>query len=200
MVPATDRVWIACQRADEVLLCARRQPVRTRWHHRHLQGPDPRRAEDPPGHRGRARGTSRGRNCLVLTNWTAHLDTLASALLALGHEPVILRGMGARDRAAAVARLRPQPGAAPLLVVATGPYAGRGSTAPRWTSCSWPRPSRRRDGSSSTPAASCARARARPPPRSTTTTTSSPASSPHLSPSAHPATRASDSPAPDSPA
>ena len=34
--------------------------------------------------------------------------------------------MGARDRAAAVARLRPQPGAAHLLVVATGPYAGEG--------------------------------------------------------------------------
>ena len=39
---------------------------------------------------------SLGRNCLVLTNWTAHLDKLADALRAIGHDPVILRGgMGA---------------------------------------------------------------------------------------------------------
>src|SRR5262249_49204125 len=39
--------------------------------------------------------------------------------------PVILRGgMGAKSRAAALARLQRQPGGPPLLVVATGPYAG----------------------------------------------------------------------------
>jgi superfamily II DNA or RNA helicase len=74
---------------------------------------------------------SRGRNCLVLTNWTAHLDTLASALRGLGHDPVILRGgMGAKDRTAALARLQPQPGGPPLLAVATGPYAGEGFDCP----------------------------------------------------------------------
>ncbi len=73
----------------------------------------------------------RGRNCLVLTNWTAHLTKLADALRALGHDPVILRGgMGARDRAAALARLQPQPGGSPLLLVATGPYAGEGFDCP----------------------------------------------------------------------
>jgi superfamily II DNA or RNA helicase len=78
-----------------------------------------------------AAGLARGRNCLVLTNWTAHLDKLANALRALGHDPVILRGgMGARDRAAALARLVPQPGGSPLLVVATGPYAGEGFDCP----------------------------------------------------------------------
>jgi hypothetical protein len=78
-----------------------------------------------------AAALSQGRNCLVLTNWTAHLDKLADTLRALGHDPVILRGgMGARDRAAALARLQPQPGSSPLLVVATGPYAGEGFDCP----------------------------------------------------------------------
>ena len=74
---------------------------------------------------------SQGRNCLVLTNWTGHLETIAGALRALGHDPVILKGgMGAKDRAAALARLTPQPGGPPLLAVATGPYAGEGFDCP----------------------------------------------------------------------
>ena len=74
---------------------------------------------------------ARGRNCLVLTNWTAHLDSLADALLAMGNDPVILRGgMGAKDRSAALARLQPQPSGRPLLAVATGPYAGEGFDCP----------------------------------------------------------------------
>jgi superfamily II DNA or RNA helicase len=49
----------------------------------------------------------------------------------MGHHPVILRGgMGVRDRAAALARLHPQPGGPPLLVVATGSYAGEGFDCP----------------------------------------------------------------------
>jgi superfamily II DNA or RNA helicase len=72
-----------------------------------------------------------GRNCLVLTNWTGHLEKIAGALRALGHDPVILKGgMGAKDRAAALARLTPQPGRASLLAVATGPYAGEGFDCP----------------------------------------------------------------------
>jgi len=44
---------------------------------------------------------ARGRNCLVLTQWTAHLDRIAAALRDHGHDPVILRGgMGAKARAA----------------------------------------------------------------------------------------------------
>jgi superfamily II DNA or RNA helicase len=74
---------------------------------------------------------SQGRNCLVLTNWTAHLDNLVDALRATGYDPVILRGgMGAKARAAALARLQPQPGGPPLLAVATGPYAGEGFDCP----------------------------------------------------------------------
>jgi superfamily II DNA or RNA helicase len=78
-----------------------------------------------------AAALSKGKNCLVLTNWTAHLDKLAEALRALGHDPVILRGgMSAKARAAALARLQPQPGGLPLLAVATGPYAGEGFDCP----------------------------------------------------------------------
>jgi superfamily II DNA or RNA helicase len=74
---------------------------------------------------------SKDRNCLVLTNRTSHLEKLAGLLREAGHNPVILRGgMGAKSRAAALARLQPQPGGPPLLVVATGPYAGEGFDCP----------------------------------------------------------------------
>src|SRR3954447_24512438 len=53
---------------------------------------------------------ARGRHCLVLTQWTEHLDRLAPALTLRGHEPVVLRGgMGVKARASALARLEPQP-------------------------------------------------------------------------------------------
>ena len=49
----------------------------------------------------------------------------------MGHDPVVLRGgMGAKDRAAALARLQSETGGPPLLVVATGPYAGEGFDCP----------------------------------------------------------------------
>ncbi len=74
-----------------------------------------------------AAALARGRNCLVLTNWTAHLQKLAGALRDMGHDPVVLRGgMGARDRAAALARLQPGAGSP----TATKPN----STSPRWPS------------------------------------------------------------------
>jgi hypothetical protein len=38
--------------------------------------------------------------------------------------------MGAKARKAALARLHPQPGGPPLLVVATGPYIGEGFDCP----------------------------------------------------------------------
>jgi len=74
---------------------------------------------------------SKDRNCLVLTNRTSHLEKLDGLLREAGHDPVILRGgMGAKSRAAALARLQPQPGGPPLLAVATGPYAGEGFDCP----------------------------------------------------------------------
>lgn len=72
-----------------------------------------------------------GRNCLVLTSWTAHLQTLAEILRRMGYDPVTLKGgMGAKERTAALKRLEPAPGGPPLLAVATGPYAGEGFDCP----------------------------------------------------------------------
>jgi superfamily II DNA or RNA helicase len=74
---------------------------------------------------------ARGRHCLVLTQWTSHLDQLARALRDGSHDPVVLRGgMGAKARAAALARLQPDSDGPPLLVVATGPYIGEGFDCP----------------------------------------------------------------------
>src|SRR5262249_56572702 len=51
---------------------------------------------------------SKDRNCLVLTNRTSHLEKFAGLLRDAGHDPVILRGgMGAKSRAAPLARLQP---------------------------------------------------------------------------------------------
>jgi superfamily II DNA or RNA helicase len=72
-----------------------------------------------------------GRHCLVLTQWTEHVNRLVTALSKRGHEPVVLRGgMGARARTAALARLDAQRDGAPLLAVATGPYVGEGFDCP----------------------------------------------------------------------
>jgi len=71
----------------------------------------------------------RGRHCMVLTQWKSHVDSVAEGLRAAGHDPVVLQGgMGARERAAAMARLVPGDGR--LLVVATGPYVGEGFDCP----------------------------------------------------------------------
>jgi superfamily II DNA or RNA helicase len=71
----------------------------------------------------------RGRHCIVLTQWTAHVGALAGLLRDGGRDPVELRGgMGARARDAALARLRPDEG--PLLVVATASYVGEGFDCP----------------------------------------------------------------------
>jgi superfamily II DNA or RNA helicase len=78
-----------------------------------------------------AEALARGRHCLVLTQWTGHLDRLARALRDGGRDPVVLRGgMGAKARAAALTRLQPEPDGPPLFVVATGPYIGEGFDCP----------------------------------------------------------------------
>jgi superfamily II DNA or RNA helicase len=73
----------------------------------------------------------RGRHCLVLTQWTSHLDRLTEELTARGHQPVLLRGgMGAKQRAAALAQLEQPNLDEPLLAVATGPFVGEGFDCP----------------------------------------------------------------------
>lgn len=72
----------------------------------------------------------RGQHCLLLTQWTAHVEAFTDALRDKGFGPVVLRGgMGAKARKDALARLTPI-GEAPLLVVATGPYVGEGFDCP----------------------------------------------------------------------
>ena len=72
----------------------------------------------------------RGRRCLLLTQWTGHVEHLADLLRVRGHDPVVLRGgMGAKARKAALQRLE-HPGSQPMLVVATGPYVGEGFDVP----------------------------------------------------------------------
>lgn len=72
----------------------------------------------------------RGRHCMVLTQWTAHVHALAEQLRASGHEPVVLRGgMKAAQRREALDQLS-EPGDRPLLVVATGPFVGEGFDCP----------------------------------------------------------------------
>jgi superfamily II DNA or RNA helicase len=144
-----------------------------------------------------AAALSRGRNCLVLTNWTAHLDNLADALRAMGHDAVILRGgMGAKARAAALARLQPQSGGPPLLAVATGPYAGEGFDCPALDTLFLAAPIAQKGRLVQYVGRILPPITTRPAPKSTTITTNSPASWPHPWPSVHLATPAWASPTP----
>jgi superfamily II DNA or RNA helicase len=73
----------------------------------------------------------RGRHCLLLTQWTAHVERFAAELRRCGHDPVVLRGgMSTTARRGALARLQPPTDACPLLAVATGPFVGEGFDCP----------------------------------------------------------------------
>jgi superfamily II DNA or RNA helicase len=73
----------------------------------------------------------RGRSCLVLTQWTTHLDKLCEGLRGRGHEPLILRGgLNKTTRTAVFDRLE-DPGERELCLVATGSYLGEGFDCPR---------------------------------------------------------------------
>jgi len=72
-----------------------------------------------------------GRSCLVLTQWTAHVEQFDESLRRAGHDPVVLRGgMGSKARTAALERLDLEASKGPLVVVATGPYVGEGFDCP----------------------------------------------------------------------
>lgn len=73
----------------------------------------------------------RGRHCLLLTQWTAHVERFAQELRTRGHDPIVLRGrMTVTARRTALARLQPSTNHSPLLVVATGPFIGEGFDCP----------------------------------------------------------------------
>lgn len=73
----------------------------------------------------------RGRHCLVLTQWTAHVEQFAEELRRRGLDPVVLRGgMSTKARRNALARLQLPTDKSALLVVATGPFVGEGFDCP----------------------------------------------------------------------
>ncbi|MFN0089011.1 MAG: TOTE conflict system archaeo-eukaryotic primase domain-containing protein [Acidimicrobiales bacterium] len=72
-----------------------------------------------------------GRNVLVLTQWTDHLDALAVELQQRGVEPLVLKGgLGKRARAAVIDRLNADPAPTGQLLLATGSYLGEGFDSP----------------------------------------------------------------------
>lgn len=73
----------------------------------------------------------RGRHCLVLTQWTQHVETLATGLRDAGRHPIVLRGgMSAKASRAALDALIVTDESPSLLAVATGPYLGEGFDCP----------------------------------------------------------------------
>ena len=77
-----------------------------------------------------AEAVDRGRNCLVLSQWRTHLDSLQQQLTAHSLEPLVLRGgLGKRARAAVLAELN-DPANRPFVLLATGSYIGEGFDCP----------------------------------------------------------------------
>ncbi len=76
---------------------------------------------------------ARGRNCLVLTRQTKHVDSLANLLAERGHRPCTLYGTKkAKELKELLALLANPPGdGPPLLVIATDRYVGEGYDCPQ---------------------------------------------------------------------
>ena len=78
-----------------------------------------------------ATAIARGRNCLVLTQWTDHLERIVAELRRLGHRPLVLRGgMGKKAQGAVITELNAPRPAGGLLLVATGSFLGEGFDCP----------------------------------------------------------------------
>ena len=72
-----------------------------------------------------------GRNVLVLTQWTGHLDALAAMLDNGGLAPLVLKGgLGKKARAAVIERLNAGDAPSGQLLLATGSYLGEGFDSP----------------------------------------------------------------------
>ncbi len=78
-----------------------------------------------------ASARDRGRNSLVLTQWTDHLERIVEALDRRGVQSLVLRGgMGTKARSAVVDRLTEMGHGAGEVLVATGGYLGEGFDCP----------------------------------------------------------------------
>lgn len=74
---------------------------------------------------------AKGRNCLVLTQWTEHLSSVVSALAARGITPLVLQGgMGKKARAKVMANLDGASKRGGLVLAATGSFLGEGFDCP----------------------------------------------------------------------
>lgn len=72
-----------------------------------------------------------GRNVLVLTQWTEHLDALAAFLEQGGVTPLVLKGgVGKKARAAVIEQLNAAAAPSGKLLLATGSYLGEGFDSP----------------------------------------------------------------------
>lgn len=78
-----------------------------------------------------AHAVESGRNCLVLSQWTAHIDRFVTCLKARGHEPLVLHGgMGKRARALVIEQLERSDREGGILLIATGSFLGEGFDCP----------------------------------------------------------------------
>jgi DNA or RNA helicases of superfamily II len=78
-----------------------------------------------------AAAVAAGRNCLVLTRWTEHLDLIVETLAGRSIEPLVLHGkMGKRARTAVIQRLAEPRSDGGLLLVATASLIGEGFDCP----------------------------------------------------------------------
>lgn len=75
---------------------------------------------------------ARGRNTLVLTQWTEHLERIAAGVAQRGVTCLVLRGgMGKKARAAVIDQLAELEPAGGQVLVATGGYLGEGFDCPQ---------------------------------------------------------------------
>lgn len=74
---------------------------------------------------------ARGRNCLVLTQWTDHLSSVVKALELRGATPLVLQGgMGKKARAKVMGNLDEALLRGGVVLVATGSFLGEGFDCP----------------------------------------------------------------------
>ncbi|MGH9096954.1 MAG: TOTE conflict system archaeo-eukaryotic primase domain-containing protein, partial [Acidimicrobiales bacterium] len=78
-----------------------------------------------------ATAASAGRNCLVLTQWTEHVEKLSGEIEGLGIGTVVMRGgMGKKARASAMTDTHVRASEGGLVLVATGSFLGEGFDVP----------------------------------------------------------------------